>query len=188
MFTDHLPGVYTPQVEDEAYFIFQAYEEIVGYYIYHFITLEDDRNKPMNDYFEKFMSKNLCDRNSLTHLPLKCKIIDLKYYLPSATTVKITEKLGTGDNNFTIQTEVTLRALEPEEIEGIEFSILYFNNSSLEKSFSMNYLVPSNEFEQCISEDELNNIHGAAIKPFDCSDPPLEILEISDFEPKLYSD
>jgi hypothetical protein len=39
MFYDPIPGIYTPQIEDEVYFIFQAYEEVVGYYMNHFFSL-----------------------------------------------------------------------------------------------------------------------------------------------------
>ena len=188
MFYDQLHGIYTPQKDDEIYFIFQAYEEIVGYYIYHFITLEEERNKPINDFKDRFMSLRLPDKNILTHKPLKCKIIDLKYMLPSPTSVEMNRKLNTGNTLFPIQTEIELEVLEPEEVMGLKFSIIYFNTNLLEDSISMNYIIPSDQFIQTIADEELENIHGTSLKSFDLNDTPKEMLEVSDFEPEVYED
>lgn len=186
MFYDQLPGVYTPQIEDEVYFIFQAYEEVVGYYMNHFFTLEENRSKPINDYVEKFLSIKLTDKNILTHTPLRCKITDITYKLPSATTIHVNSKNNLENKDFVIESELVLKVLEPEDLEGMEFSVVYFNHSSLEQSVSMNYIVPAHEFMQSITEEELTEINGHTCTPFNMDGQPLEMLEVTDFEQEIY--
>jgi hypothetical protein len=71
MFYENPNNLYVPQLEDEVYFIFQGYEEVVAYYPYHFITLEEERNRPINDYFEVLLKERLMSKSPLTHEPVK---------------------------------------------------------------------------------------------------------------------
>ncbi|CAI2386780.1 unnamed protein product [Moneuplotes crassus] len=187
MFYEQLPGVYTPQIEDEVYFIFQAYEEVVGYYMNHFFSLEDNRDRPIEDYINKFLCHKLTDNNDLTHKPLRCKISNIEYRLPSATTFEINQKLGIKNMDFVIESEVRLQVLEPEQLEEMEFSITYFNHSTREESISMNYLIPLNSFIQSISEEELSEIQGHTLKLSDIHESPLDLIDVVDFEPEVYS-
>jgi hypothetical protein len=67
MFYNGYPNVYMPQLNDEVYFVFQGYEEIVGYYPYHFITCEEERDKAINDYLNIFYKVDLTLSDTLTH-------------------------------------------------------------------------------------------------------------------------
>lgn len=72
MFYENRNNVYMPQIGDKVYFMFQGYEECVGYYPYHFITLEEERNKPINSYFDMFLNDDKILRESrLTHSPVE---------------------------------------------------------------------------------------------------------------------
>jgi len=72
MFYDNNKNMYAPQLEDEVYFIFQGYEEAIAFYPYHFITLEKERNKPIDNFHDMFLTNNnIMAKSHLTHCPLK---------------------------------------------------------------------------------------------------------------------
>lgn len=48
MFYENPQQLYIPQLEDDVYFNFQGYEEVIGFYSYHFITGESDRDGPID--------------------------------------------------------------------------------------------------------------------------------------------
>ena len=155
MFYENPKNLYMPQIGDETYFTFQGYEETIGFYPYHFITSEKERNKPIDDFFSVLLAEsNLQNYNALTHKQIKCKIVGLRYQLPSATTYEMNQKLDTGNHEFSIQTELDLVVIEPEEVKDVEFTILFFNSDSLTANISINYLIPSDNLDRFITLDE----------------------------------
>lgn len=96
-------------------------------------------------------------------------------------------KLNTGKNEFSIQSEIKLSVIEPEEVRDTEFSILYFNTDSESQNISINYLIPLNSYEESIKPLELQDILLRQLKSPLLHEPPKEIIDISDYEPEVYS-
>lgn len=187
MFYENPKNLYVPQIGDNVYFSFQGYEEVVGFYPYHFITLEEERDGPIKDYFNVFLEENnLAQKNILTHNVLKCHIKNLQYFLPSATTYEMNQKLETGNDEFSIQSVLELSVLEPENLKDKTFKILFFNTNSLSANISINYIVPEAEFEQAIPVEECPDLINRVLKPVSVHESPKEVLEISDYEPEVY--
>lgn len=114
MFYENPELLYTPQLEDIVYFMPQGYEEAVGYYPYHFITGEPERNGPIESYFNEIEPK-------LKELEgyIKWQIVDMKYFLPSATTYEMNRKLQTQNQEFSILTELSIKVCQDEEAKNI---------------------------------------------------------------------
>jgi hypothetical protein len=188
MFYNGYPNIYMPQLNDEVYFIFQGYEEAVGYYPYHFITCEEERNKPINDYLKIFYDVDLTLADALTHQPIKCRITGLDYQLPSATTYEMNQKLETGNDEFNIQTFLELTITGIPIYNDVKFSIIYFASDDLSNDISRNYLIPNEEFEQSLQDEELNDVVGNICNPVNNIEANKEMLEVNDFEPEIYKD
>ena len=159
MFYDKVGDTYVPQIGDQVYFNFQGYEEVFGNFPYHFITIEPERDTPLQDFFNILLgNENLFSKSIITHTSLKWIIKEIKYQLPSATTYEMNKQLNTGNDEFSIQSEIKLWVIEPEEIKDTEFSILYFYTDSETQNISINYLIPSFCYEESIKQAELPEI------------------------------
>lgn len=169
MFNDNPNNLYIPQLEDEVYFIFQGYEELVAHHPYHFITLEEERNKPITDYLSLLENHPLSSKSPLTHHPLKCKVTQISHHLPSATTFEIPHHLSLPSTNFSIQTELELSH------SSLKFSILYFPHP-----LSPFYLLPSLRIPPSLPSPQ-DHIH-----PSISDHPPKEVIEVCPFEPELF--
>ena len=76
--------------------------------------------------------------------------------------------------------------IEPEEAKETEFTIMYFNTDSESQNISINYLIPSECYEESIKSWELQEIWLRQLKSPLLHEPPKEIIEISDYEPEVY--
>jgi hypothetical protein len=119
-------------------------------------------------------------KDPISQSKIKCKILDLLYFLPSATTYEMNRKLEIDDNEYCILTELDVEILEPESLKGKEFTILYFNSE-----ISANYVIPTPKMQEA---DELNveNIIGNKIMPINVNDSPKDIIDVNDYEPEVY--
>lgn len=122
----------------------------------------------------------------LTHEVIKCTITSINYQLPSATTYEMNEKLQTETDEFSIQSELGLKVLEPESLKDTEFSILYFNCDNLIENISWNYLIPMDNFELAVPFAEDHSLIGVQLRAINSYETPKDILEVSDYEPEVY--
>jgi len=110
----------------------------------------------------------------------------MSYQLPSATTYEINNILQTGNDEFSIQSEIELEVIEPGDLAGVKFTILYFNSDTCEESISNHYMIPADEFTNSLSLSECQDLLFRNIKAVGQEDEPREVLEISDFEAEVY--
>ena len=181
MFYENPELLYVPQLEDVVYFIPQGYEEVIGYYPYHFITGEPERDGPIDFYFN-YIEPKLRELD----VYIKWKIIGMKYFLPSATTYEINKKLQTQNFEFSILTELELEAYQGDEIGNTTFTIYYFNWDTVEYHISMNYLIPEKIYNDCLTLDECHGTIGFPLLPSFEHENPKDIIDVNDYEPEMF--
>jgi hypothetical protein len=98
------------------------------------------------------------------------------------------QKLETGNNEFNIQTFLELTIIGSSTYNDVKFNILYFNSDSLNSDISRNYLIPCEEFDQSIQDEELNDVIGSSCKPINIAEADKEMLEVNDFEQEIFKD
>ena len=157
-------NLFCPQIEDEVYFIYQGYEEIMREYSYYIASTSE-----VNDSFIKTLYD--FDRSK----PIIRKITNISYWLPSIEIFTLFKSILKNDKAtkdlMKVYAKITLEGLSAYS-QSPQKNILF-----LEIKFQK-YLVPREKYEKCIGID----IEDLVGKEYELDDPNPMQVKIIGFE------